>query len=63
MTPDRRQRQKRTVLIVASLLIVAGFVVLLFLERMPLPLRILVGLTDAVGGLVLLVVARQKFGR
>jgi uncharacterized membrane protein HdeD (DUF308 family) len=57
----RRARQKRTVTILAILLIVGGAVVLFLLTRMPLPMRILVGLTDLVGGAVLLVVARQKF--
>jgi hypothetical protein len=62
MNPDpRARRQKRTLLILASGLIVAGLVVLFFLQRMPLPLRILVGLTDVFGGLVLLVLIRQKF--
>lgn len=62
MTPPdpRLRRQKRTLLVLASGLIVAGIVVLFFLQRMPLPMRILVGLTDVFGGLVLLVLIRQK---
>jgi uncharacterized membrane protein HdeD (DUF308 family) len=56
-----RRKQKRTLIALAVLLIVGGFVVLLFLERMPLPLRVLVGMSDVVAGLVLLVMARQKF--
>ena len=56
-----RQKQKRTLIALASLLIAGGFVVLLFLQRMPLPLRMIVGATDVVAGVVLLVVARQKF--
>jgi uncharacterized membrane protein HdeD (DUF308 family) len=63
MSPEqsekRRVRQKRTVFALAALLIVGGFVVLVFLERMPLPLRMMVGATDVIAGVVLLVVARQ----
>lgn len=56
-----QRRQRRTVTILATALLIGGAVVLCLLKRMPLPLRILVGLTDLVGGAVLLVVARQKF--
>lgn len=63
--PDRvaqeRARLKRTVLILAPVLILGGMAVLLFLERMPLPLRFLVGLGDIVVGLVLLVLLKQKY--
>ena len=54
-------RQRRTIIALALLLIAAGLTVLFLLERMPLPLRILVGLTDVIGGLTLLVLVRQKF--
>lgn len=63
--PDRlaqeRARLKRTVLILAPALIIGGLAVLFFLERMPLPLRVLVGLGDIVVGLVLLVLLKQKY--
>ncbi len=61
MSLDPRARQKRTLLTLAALLIAGGLAVLFLLTRMPLPLRILVGLTDLVAGCVLLVVVRQKF--
>lgn len=61
MSPDPRARQKRTIQILATLLIAGGLTVLFLLTRMPPPLRILVGLTDVVAGAVLLVVVRQKF--
>lgn len=61
MSPDLRARQKRTLGILAVVLIAGGLVVLLLLQRMPLPLRILVGLSDVIAGCVLLVVLRQKF--
>ena len=54
-----RQKQRRTIFVLAGLLIIGGFVVLLFLQRMPLPLRMLVGATDVIAGVALLVVARQ----
>jgi hypothetical protein len=52
-------RQKRTVTIIAVLLIVAGLVLLFLLKRLPLPMRLMAGLTDLFGGLVLLVLVRQ----
>lgn len=61
MSVDPRARQKRTIQLLSALLIAGGLAVLFFLTRMPLPLRILVGLTDVVAGAVLLVVVRQKF--
>jgi hypothetical protein len=68
MSPDlepdpaaKRARQKRTITIIAVALIGGGLAILLFLQRMPLPIRLLAGLTDVFAGLVLLVVARQKF--
>ena len=42
-------------------LIIGGLAVLLLLQRMPLPMRLLVGLMDVFAGLTLLVVVRQKF--
>ena len=56
-----RSRRKRTIVLLAVILIAGGLAVLLWLERMPLPMRILVGLTDVFAGLGLLVLARQKF--
>jgi hypothetical protein len=56
-----RIRQKRTIIILATLLIIGGLIIVFALQRMPLPMRILVGLTDIVAGLTLLIVVRQKF--
>jgi hypothetical protein len=61
MNPDLRRRQKRTLLILGSVLVAAGLLILLFLERVPLPLRLLLGATDLIAGAVLLLVVRQKF--
>jgi hypothetical protein len=61
LSANRRNRQKRTLVSLASLLIVGGLVVLFVLERLPLPLRIFAGLGDVVAGCVLLVLSRQKF--
>jgi len=61
MSPDPRIRQRRTVIALSLVLIAGGLVVLFLLKRIPPPLRILVGLTDLVGGAVLLVLVRQKF--
>jgi len=48
-------------LILATVLALGGIVVLAFLDRIPLPLRLAVGLTDLIGSAVLFVVVRQKF--
>ena len=57
----RALRQKRTITILAVLLIIGGLAVLFLVQRMPLPMRLLVGLTDVFAGLTLLVLVRQKF--
>jgi hypothetical protein len=49
-------------LILATGLGVGGLAVLAFLGRIPLPLRLAVGLTDLIASAVLFVVVRQKFG-
>jgi uncharacterized membrane protein HdeD (DUF308 family) len=59
----RRHRQMRILRVVGVGLIAAGAVVLIFLQRMPLPMRILVGLTDIFAGLILVVVAWQQSSR
>jgi cyanate permease len=60
---SRRTRQRFTVLVLATVLIVGGLVVLFALQRLPLPMRIFAGLGDIVAGCVLLVLVRQKFRR
>ena len=64
MSPDlqsrRRLRQKRTIVVLAVLLIGGGLTILFILQRMPLPMRILVGLVDVFAGVTLLVLVRQK---
>jgi hypothetical protein len=57
----QRVRQKRLTTILACILIGGGVVVLVAVQRMPLPVRILVGLVDVFAGLALLVLVRQKF--
>lgn len=56
-----RLRQKHTITALAAALIAGGLVVLLLLDRVWLPLRLLIGLGDIVAGSVLLVLVRQKF--
>jgi hypothetical protein len=60
-TDARHARQKRTLSVLAAALIAGGLAVLLLLDRIPLPLRLLIGLGDLIAGAVLLVVVRQKF--
>jgi hypothetical protein len=60
-TTDRRLRQKRTLTLLAAMLMAGGLSVLLLLDRIPLPLRLLIGLGDMIAGAVLLLVLRQKF--
>ena len=57
----RRARQKTIVTILGFVLIAGGLIVLFALQRMPLPMRLLVGLTDVFAGLTMLVLVRQKF--
>ena len=56
-----RLRQRRKITWLAWLLITAGLAILLLLERLPLPLRLLMGFVDLVAGAGLLVLRRQKF--
>lgn len=56
-----RARQKIVLTVLAAALVAAGLLVLFALDRMPAPLRLLVGLGDLFAGLVLLVLVRQKF--
>jgi uncharacterized protein YjeT (DUF2065 family) len=58
--PRLSPQQARTLRLLAGILIAGGVLVLALLERMPLPLRLIVGLTDIVAGLGLLVFVRQK---
>lgn len=62
-TAARRARQRTTVLILATVLILGGILILFVLKKVPAPLRIVIGLSDLFAGLILLVLARQKFGR
>jgi hypothetical protein len=48
-------------LILATALALGGFVVLAFLSRIPLPLRLAIGLGDLIAAAVLFLVVRQKF--
>jgi hypothetical protein len=57
----RQARQRRTLQILATLLILGGLLLLFALTRVPFPLRVTAGLGDLFAGLVLLVVVRQKF--
>lgn len=56
-----RERKRRTLLLLSFGLIAGGLAMLFLLDRVPRPMRIVAGLTDIFAGLVLLVVARQKF--
>jgi len=59
--PAKRVRLRKQMLILATVLAFAGVVVLAFLTRIPLPLRLAVGLTDLIASAVLFLVVRQKF--
>ncbi len=51
----KARRQRRTALVIASVLIVAGIAVVAFLPRLPAPTRLLTGLTDIFLGALLIV--------
>lgn len=57
----QQARQRTTLLILACALIVGGLLILFVLQKVPPPLRILMGMSDLFAGLILLVVVRQKF--
>ena len=59
--PGKRIRLRRQMLLLATVLALGGIVVLAFLTRIPLPLRLAVGLTDLIASAVLFLVVRQKF--
>lgn len=59
--PPPLLRQRRILIALAIVLIASGLAVLLLLKRMPVPLRIIVGLMDIFAGLGFLVLVRQKF--
>ncbi len=61
MSDPQRRRQRRILVGLGLVLLAAGLAVMFLLRRAPLPLRLFVGLTDAIAGLVLLLVAQQKF--
>jgi hypothetical protein len=56
-----QSRQKATVVTLATILVVAGLLLIFVLKRVPLPMRIFAGLGDLAAGAVLLVLVRQKF--
>jgi hypothetical protein len=61
-TDARRQsRQKGFLLALAIVLLLAGFVVLLVLKRIPLPMRLAMSFGDFVAASALLLLLRQKF--
>ena len=62
LAPAARLRLKRKMLLRATVLAVGGIAVLAFLNRIPLPLRLAVGLTDLIASAVLFLIVRQKFG-
>jgi hypothetical protein len=60
---SKQARQKALLLALATVLILGGLVVLLFLKRMPLPMRLVVSFGDFVAASALLLLFRQKFSR
>jgi len=54
-------RQKSLLLVLAVVLLLAGFVVLLALKRIPLPMRLAMSFGDFVAASALLLLLRQKF--
>ena len=57
----RQARQKAALIALAGILFLGGLVVLLFLSRIPWPMRILLGGGDLIIGAVLLLFLRQQF--
>jgi hypothetical protein len=61
VTQRRLARQKTMLTALAIVLLLAGFVVLLALKKIPLPARLAMSFGDFVGAIALLMVLRQKF--
>jgi len=57
----RRARQRLTLAVFGIGLIGAGVLLLIVLQRVPLPLRVLMGSVDIIAGSTLLVLRRNKF--
>ncbi|HWA08777.1 MAG TPA: hypothetical protein VG838_04835 [Opitutaceae bacterium] len=57
----RHTRQKLTLIVLSTVLILGGFFVLLALRRAPLPARLVMGFGDFVGAFVLLTFLRQNY--
>lgn len=56
-----RARLRRTVLLLAPTMIVAGILIIAFLDRIPMPVRLLMGFGNIIVGLVLLLLLKQKY--
>ncbi len=57
----QRTRQKVILIALGTVLMLGGFVVLFALKRMPLPMRLVVGLGDLIAASALFMILRQKF--
>ena len=57
-----RSRQKVILLVFAGVLMVGVILVLFVLKRMPLPMRLVIGLGDVIAASALLLILRQKYG-
>ena len=57
----KRTRQKLTLIALSTVLILGGFVVLVALRRLPLPMRLMVGLGDFIAASMLLTFLRQNY--
>lgn len=57
----KRRRQKITLIVLSLALILGGIVVLVALRRLPLPMRLVVGLGDFVAAAMLLTFLRQNY--
>jgi hypothetical protein len=57
----KRTRQKITLIALSTVLILGGFVVLVALRRLPLPMRLMVGLGDFIAASMLLTFLRQNY--
>jgi hypothetical protein len=60
--PTERARQKRSLLLACGLLALVGVAVLVLpIDQIPYPIRILIAAGDVIAAAVLWLVARQKF--
>jgi hypothetical protein len=63
-SPAERAQQKRSLLLACALLALVGVAILVLpIDKIPYPVRVMIAAGDIIAAAVLWLVARQKFGK